>query len=311
MYLNENNKQNQIKDVQTFAHGQIFWYEECISKDTADYLRNCGYTIGSRPVIVVRNINVSSFGVTIIPLSTTKNQRNGVKLYVGDTESVALVTEIRNVPYKSLIQYMGQISYEKMREIDTVLSQYLGLNNIVNYNYFPKLYDPRYKFDAHRAPVVADPNSDTPYSDIPETCYVETTPAIVKQCHVDGLRPQEETHTDTVTASGRKKYCKPQTSFSLMETAFIKISSEDEIMEYWGCSYNTAKRRKKTADETFIKPITECQDVYDYFKGKDLHFLDKVEGTIFITLKSNILSTTLNIPLQTIVAYQKAARIRL
>jgi mRNA-degrading endonuclease toxin of MazEF toxin-antitoxin module len=126
-------------DIVFLKRGTVYWYEETLTKEISDYLRMCGYTTGSRPVIVYQNIDIPRTGVTIIPLTRSETVKNGVPVDIerGST-SIALVPEIRCVPIKSLVKYIGVINEDKMQEIDKAVRTFHGSIDDVDTDYFPR-----------------------------------------------------------------------------------------------------------------------------------------------------------------------------
>ena len=114
-------------DLKVFEKGQVWWYDGSdLNKDAMDN----GITVGARPVIILRKVETVSKTVTIIPLTASSiDLKNGVRISIEkDKESVALIHEMRPVPYDSLIRFLGTLSDEAMSKIDTAVSIYLGLN---------------------------------------------------------------------------------------------------------------------------------------------------------------------------------------
>lgn len=302
-----------------YKHGQIFWYKETLKYEVTEYLRSCGYTVGSRPVIIFRNIETNPCGVTIIPLTSSELIKNGVKLNIDNgCTSTALCTEIRNVPISSLTTYMGTISDEKMAEIDSVVAKYLGLEKVLpeDYStYFSRTVNLHYSYDIHTTDSSSGEYSSehTPQCNTPDDEPTTFESEAIEPPSTEEIESVEQT-SETVNESKPKTpraYCKrvkPE-SFSLIELAWLNIAKITDVQKLFGCSYQTAVRRRYYGKQAFVKPIRETLDLYEYFIGKSLTNLNKYEHDVFKNLDSETLSKVLRLRIDIIEAYQNGLEV--
>lgn len=303
-------------DKLTFKHGQIFWYEEKLKPEVIDYLKSCGLTVGSRPVIIYRNIDIFSPGVTIIPLTTMTDEkrRNGVVLNIEEgVRSLALCTEIRNVPINSLTQFIGFVSDAKMNEIDATVALYLGIVNDYDSQFnnnisVRKSYN--YKWDIHEYNTRVI-NNETKENDTPKSWAMgigNKTPYFATPSEPQNKNGHTKKVEKTPCEDRKYPYCisRGSDSFDIVELAWIKLSSIQEIMDRYTCSPNTARRRNRLANERIPGLISTCNEIYDYFKTKHITSLDVYEKRVFKCLNAGKLASMLKMTVSEVIKHQNS-----
>src|SRR5262245_38010295 len=103
--------------------GEVWW---------ANFTESVGGEVQkTRPAVIVSNDTANQFAnrVQVIPLSskTEKLYPCEAKVMAGGQESKAMADQLATVSKKRLIEYMGQLTDNEMREINIAIRIQLGL----------------------------------------------------------------------------------------------------------------------------------------------------------------------------------------
>ena len=134
-----------ILDVNNKARGQIWMYKDPIYKNKRN-VKSTYSIIGNRPVLIVNKLHVNNHIITVIPLTSKTENRNGVQAYLNNEfPSTILIQEIREVDTRTLTEYLGVLSDEKMEEVDIAIKIYLGFikDKELEEKYFPYKQQPK------------------------------------------------------------------------------------------------------------------------------------------------------------------------
>lgn len=128
-----------MTDVVKYGRGEIYWYKTSQNK----LYTNSAYHVQrkDRPVLIISNsvFNSNASLAAVLPLTTKLRKSNystHVKLNIPNRgESMVLVEQIVTVNTSQLMDYVGTISEEKMREIEQGLMFHLGLDTGITSTY--------------------------------------------------------------------------------------------------------------------------------------------------------------------------------
>ena len=107
-----------------FKRGEVYWV-------------NLDPTLGSevkktRPAVIISNDGQNRVGKRVIVAPMTSILKKiypfEVKVILGDKESKALIDQIRAIDCQRIGRKLGNLSFNEMRELDTVLKLVLALH---------------------------------------------------------------------------------------------------------------------------------------------------------------------------------------
>ena len=282
-------------DLLTYKKGQVWMLNDKWTKDE----RDMQITIGDRPVLIMNDINIRGKFVTVIPFSSSKSNKSGVKCYLELTHSsTALVQEIKPVPVTNLTVFLGTITDNLMNEIDLALKIYLGMHHD------PELEN---KYFIH---------SIDKCSNIYEK--INNNSNITQETNTD-INIVKEGDTKPKTKHSKQGF--NINSLTDDDKVFIDQSHVKDIVSKFNITLGTAYRWKKKfntnstespkseqkIDEKPFKIVSTnkySNKVYSKFAAKKLINLSLNDKKLFTKLDSCKLSTTMNIPLQSICSAQ-------
>jgi len=272
-------------DLKAFEKGQVWKMD---GESWTPELRNSGITVGDRPVIIYRTVEIRSGFVTVIPTSMNPVKKNGVRLKLEENkQGIALVQEIRPVPISKLTTFLGTLNKSKLEEIDNALKIYLGLEE-----------DPELE---KKVFYVTGPSR--PYFNSRE-CPAPTV------YHAKPIEKEEIINDKPAEIEKPKKPSKSKNKLSHLtqeEKEYVKSHKIKEISNYLHISTSTAYRYRRALGTNVSK--TEKPDysdkIYKNFYKKNLNIIKEPEKRLFLKLNPEKLSKFTNLPIETINEFRE------
>lgn len=284
-----------MSDLIRFAKGQVW----LMNVDWTTYERDAGITVGNRPVIIVRSVPTIGDFVTVVPCTSNVYKKNGVELFLEeDKMTKALVQEIKAIPINNLRTFYGNITKDKMDEIDLALMVYFGFNTDPELieKYFPikyknigGLYNPKHQFAAinETKPKFLDNRRN------------DSTTIIAQNSSEEKNNPTTTTQKQ-VSIKKRAPYHRI-TELTPEQIHLLKNNPPRSIKDQFKCNIKTLYRWKNdvTTDDTYM---------YNAFKNRSIKNYTDGEKQIFCTLDPEKLAMTLNLSHDSVLTIQEEFR---
>lgn len=299
----------QIKeiDLKPYKKGQVWFLQ---GEDWTSEQRDSGITVGDRPVLIYSAVDTIGEFITVIPFTKSHTGRNGVFMTLESAYvSTLLIQEIRPVPIKKLRQFLGNLSDEKMEEVDSAVKIYLGLekNDELKYKYFPIRQNIRPSIKDAKYPA-------------PKIVYTENVPNT-------NTTPKEKSNKQENKSEHIKVGKVPKIDLENLsddDKKFIITGNIDDIANKFGVSKSTIYNYRKTLKRTFPEnepntptlPTNSTQppqnksidkykpQAYRSFANKKINLFTKEEKILFVKLNPEKLSKVMNVPVSTIIISQ-------